>query len=149
MQTAQIALDSQSLNIIEDDLFLEVDYGSWSGEKISTLANDPLWSIVQKQPSNAKFPDGESLLNMSQRANQGFDSIIQSHKSTDVIAIFSHADIIKAIISHQIGNDFNNYQKLMIDNAKVNILHLKESEMALAGMNLPVSDFTLSLIGKE
>ena len=149
LQTAQITLDSQSLDIIENDFFLEVDYGSWSGEKISTLANDPLWSIVQKQPSNAKFPDGESLLNMSQRANKGFESIIKSHKSTDVIAIFSHADIIKAIISHQIGNDFNNYQKLMIDNAKVNILHFKESEMALAGMNLPVSDFTLSLIGKE
>ena len=65
---------------IENDFFLEVDYGSWSGEKISTLANDPLWSIVQKQPSNAKFQDGESLLNMSQRANKGFESMIQSHK---------------------------------------------------------------------
>lgn len=149
MQTAQIATGDSSIDILENELFLEVDYGHWTGQKISDLAKDPLWETVLKEPSKVQFPGGESLLNMSNRANKGFELIMKDHDLTDTVAIFTHADIIKAIISGQIGNNLDNYQKLRIDNAKLSILNLEDSMISLAGMNLPVSDSTNLLLGKS
>ena len=39
----------------------EVDYGQWTGRKIGDLVKEPLWAVVQQQPSAAVFPDGEGL----------------------------------------------------------------------------------------
>lgn len=39
-----------------DDRIAEVDYGSWTGRKIGELVKEPLWAVVQQQPSAAVFP---------------------------------------------------------------------------------------------
>ena len=39
----------------------EVDYGEWTGRKIGDLVKEPLWAVVQQQPSAAVFPGGEGL----------------------------------------------------------------------------------------
>ena len=47
-----------------DDRLIECDYGDWTGKPLKDLAKDPLWKVVQTQPSAARFPDGESLAEM-------------------------------------------------------------------------------------
>src|SRR5947207_15013478 len=44
-----------------DERFIECGYGAWTGRPIKELLKDPLWKVVQTQPSAARFPDGESL----------------------------------------------------------------------------------------
>src|SRR5690242_18956851 len=34
-----------------DDRLLECDYGDWTGRQLKDLAKDPLWKVVQTQPS--------------------------------------------------------------------------------------------------
>src|SRR3954452_8367207 len=48
--------------------FVECGYGEWTGRPIKELAKDPLWKVVQTQPSAVRFPGGESLPEMSARA---------------------------------------------------------------------------------
>ena len=46
----------------------ECDYGDWQGQALKVLAKEPLWKVVQTQPSAAAFPGGESLTAMQARA---------------------------------------------------------------------------------
>ncbi|WP_131810085.1 MSMEG_4193 family putative phosphomutase, partial [Mycolicibacterium mucogenicum] len=51
-----------------DDRLTEVDYGGWTGRKIAELVKEPLWPVIQQQPSAAVFPDGEGLAQVQSRA---------------------------------------------------------------------------------
>ena len=56
------------LEPIVDERISEVDYGKWTGRKIGDLVKEPLWAVVQQQPSAAVFPDGEGLAHVQARA---------------------------------------------------------------------------------
>ena len=44
------------LEPVVDERLSEVDYGEWTGRKIGDLVKEPLWAVVQQQPSAAVFP---------------------------------------------------------------------------------------------
>jgi probable phosphomutase (TIGR03848 family) len=103
-----------------DKNFLECDYGSWSGKKISKLSILPLWKIIQKTPSQVTFPKGESMLEMANRANNGLLKILEEHKKKPIkIAIVSHADVIKAVLAFAMGLHLDNFQRLIVDPASI------------------------------
>ena len=56
------------LDPVVDERISEVDYGSWTGRKIGDLVKEPLWAVVQQQPSAAVFPGGEGLAHVQARA---------------------------------------------------------------------------------
>ena len=66
---AQLSKSSgvKSLFEIESDL-VEVDYGKWTGRKLSVLSRDKAWKTVQNTPSAMYFPGGEGLLDVQARA---------------------------------------------------------------------------------
>src|ERR1700712_2302524 len=51
-----------------DGGLVECRYGDWTGRAIKDLAKEPMWKVVQTQPSAARFPNGESLAEVSARA---------------------------------------------------------------------------------
>ncbi len=51
-----------------DERLTEVDYGEWTGRKLGELVKEPLWKVVQAQPSAAVFPGGEGLAQVQTRA---------------------------------------------------------------------------------
>ena len=59
------------LEPVVDERISEVDYGAWTGRKIGDLVKEPLWAVVQQQPSAAVFPDGEGLAHVQARAVDG------------------------------------------------------------------------------
>src|SRR5437870_2167938 len=60
IQAAQSAA-GRELDIQLDDELLECGYGDWTGRPLKELVKEPIWKIVQTQPSAARFPNGESL----------------------------------------------------------------------------------------
>ncbi|MBJ7384064.1 MAG: MSMEG_4193 family putative phosphomutase, partial [Mycolicibacterium sp.] len=67
-RTVEPLADALGLNPVVDDRLIEVDYGQWTGRKIGDLVKEPLWAVVQQQPSAAVFPEGEGLANVQARA---------------------------------------------------------------------------------
>ena len=51
-----------------DKRLVECGYGDWTGQSLSSLAEDPLWKVVQHHPSAMVFPGGESMIDMQRRA---------------------------------------------------------------------------------
>ncbi len=59
-QTAK-AINGQQLEarqIATERKLSECDYGEWQGRALKDLAKDPLWKVVQSQPSAVVFPGG-------------------------------------------------------------------------------------------
>jgi probable phosphomutase (TIGR03848 family) len=117
------------------DEFIECDYGKWSGKKISKLSLLPLWKVIQSTPSQATFPDGESMMQMSSRAVGGLMTLLNTKKPPKNIAIVSHADVIKALIAFAMGLHLDNFQKLIIDPASISKLKWQKNNFYVDSIN--------------
>jgi probable phosphomutase (TIGR03848 family) len=106
-----------------DRRLLECDYGDWTGREIKTLTRDPLWPVVQAQPSAATFPAGESMAAMSARAVaavRGLDAAYADTFGPDALWMAcSHGDVIKAILADALGMHLDLFQRIVIDPCSV------------------------------
>src|SRR5947208_3099210 len=66
-ETAEAILAGRRLKLETVREFGEVQYGSWQGKTYRSLVKTPLWRTVQLVPSQARFPGGESLLELQRR----------------------------------------------------------------------------------
>ncbi len=102
----------------------EVRYGDWSGEKLSKLAKDPLWKVVQSHPSAMTFPgdDGEAMRDMQARAVTAVREWNAKLGDDAVYAVVSHGDLIKAVLADALGMHLDQFQRLVADPASVSIV---------------------------
>lgn len=119
METAQaVATQHDGLQVVIEDGLGESRYGDWTGRSIQDLAKTPEWLQVQFTPGLARFPNGESLGEMQARAVAAVERLRRQHPN-GVLAIFSHADVIKAVAAYYAGMPFDLFQRLVIDTASV------------------------------
>ena len=104
----------------------ECDYGEWQGRKLGELAKEKLWTTVQRQPSAAAFPGGESMVAMRHRAVEAVrrhDAAVEAeHGPGAVWVAVSHGDIIKAVLADALGMHLDMFQRLSVDPASVSIV---------------------------
>jgi probable phosphomutase (TIGR03848 family) len=107
-----------------DERVGEVRYGDWSGEKLSKLAKDPLWKVVQSHPSAMTFPGdgGEAMRDMQVRAVTAVREWNAKLGDDAVYAVVSHGDIIKAVLADALGMHLDQFQRLVADPASVSIV---------------------------
>ncbi|CAB4668267.1 unannotated protein [freshwater metagenome] len=140
METARvIAIAHPKLSIEKNSDLIEMDYGSWSGQKLSVLAKRKEWKSIQGTPSLVRFPQGESFLEMNARVNQAITDIFVEHsrsKSRNVVAVFTHGDVIKAIIAHSLGLHLDAFQRIVVDPASVSILRQEGDSRFVISQNV-------------
>ena len=112
----------------------EVRYGSWTGKSLKRLARTKLWAVVQHHPSAMEFPEGESLWNVQARVVEALEQIARAHPK-ELVAAFSHADIIKLAVAYYLGMPLDLFQRIMINTASVTLLHLGHGQTALVKLN--------------
>jgi probable phosphoglycerate mutase len=103
----------------------EVDYGDWTDHSLAQLRRRALWSVIQATPSRVTFPGGESIRAAQARAVEATERIAAAHPGETVVAV-SHADIIKAVVAHHIGQPLDQFQRLVISPASSTIILLPE-----------------------
>jgi probable phosphoglycerate mutase len=101
----------------------EVQYGEWTGQSLEDLAKHDLWKVVQMYPSGMRFPGGETLRSMQARIVNELDEINTAYPR-DIVAVFSHADVIKAALAHYLGVHLDLFQRIVIDPTSVSIVTL-------------------------
>jgi probable phosphomutase (TIGR03848 family) len=99
----------------------EVDYGDWSGKKLSVLSRNKLWTVVQNTPSQMYFPKGEGILEMQARALQSIHSSIDK-KAKAPLVIVSHGDVIKSIVAASLGMHIDEFQRIIIDPSSISVI---------------------------
>jgi probable phosphoglycerate mutase len=144
---AALPSTSQKL-LITDENLTEVDYGSWSGRKLSVLSRHKLWKTVQGNPSAMYFPQGEGLAHMQQRAMQAVHESLDS-KRKGAAVLLSHGDVIKAIVANALGMHLDDFQRIVIDPASVTILDYSHGTARLTLLNDTRSQLTELLTGPK
>ena len=114
------------LDPVVDEGISEVDYGSWTGRKIGELVKEPLWGVVQQQPSAAVFPGGEGLAGVQARAVaavRGHDRRLAEKYQADVLWVAcTHGDVIKAVLADALGSHLDSFQRINADPASVSVI---------------------------
>lgn len=107
----------------------EVRYGEWEGAEIETLSKEKSWYAVQHFPSRFRFPQGEALREVQARAVSALETLTLDHAKSDMIAVVSHADLIKLVLAHYLGVHIDLFQRIVIAPASVSVLALMENGM--------------------
>ena len=113
---------------------LEADYGEWTGGKLTELAKTDLWKTVQRAPSRARFPGGESIAEMQARMVVALENVVASHPG-EIVVVVSHADPIKAAIAHYTGVHLDLFQRIVVSPASVTVFELGEHGAAMLKCN--------------
>lgn len=125
-QTLQpLSKDRELDPVVEPDL-AEVDYGSWTGKKLSDLVKEPLWRVVQAHPSAAAFPGGEGLANVQARAvaavRKHDERVTASAGEHAVWLLCSHGDVLKAIIADALGQHLDAFQRIVVNPGSISVV---------------------------
>ncbi|MCX6479670.1 MAG: MSMEG_4193 family putative phosphomutase, partial [Mycobacterium sp.] len=115
-----------SLQPLVDDRLAEVDYGAWTGRELKELVQEPLWSVVQQQPSAAVFPEGEGLAQVQARAVAAVrehDRRLRAEHGGDALWIAcTHGDVIKAVVADALGTHLDSFQRITADPASMRVI---------------------------
>ena len=134
LETAAPLAPARGLRVIRLRDVGEVRYGDWQGKSLSQLRHRKEWIVVQTAPSAMRFPNGESLREMQSRAVAGVERIAAAHPKGSV-AVFSHGDVIKAIVAHFVGMPLDSFQRLIVAPASVTVLGMGRFGARLLRLN--------------
>src|SRR3954469_8349572 len=105
-----------------EDRLVECGYGDWTGRPLKELTKDPLWKVVQSQPSAVRFPNGEALAEMATRAVSAVRSWDEQLGEDAVWVACTHGDIIKAVVADALGLHLDQYQRIVPDPCSVSVI---------------------------
>ena len=129
-----------------DERLIEVDYGEWTGRPIAELLKEPMWKVVQQQPSAAIFPGGEGLANVQSRAVSAIrehDRELAAQAGADCLWVAcTHGDVIKSVLADALGTHLDGFQRIMTVPAAVSVIRYTEHRPFVLHMNDTGSDLS-------
>jgi probable phosphomutase (TIGR03848 family) len=135
METAEPIAQAHGLKIFQEAGLLESNVGNWQGQSIRRLAITKYWRVVQRAPSRAGHPGGETFLQTQTRVVSALDEICKKYKPQDIIACVFHADPIKLAVAYYMGLPLDNFQRLACDTASATMLAVGESSAQVIWLN--------------
>jgi ribonuclease H / adenosylcobalamin/alpha-ribazole phosphatase len=96
----------------------EVDFGAWSGKPFADLDDDPLWHAWNSRRSETVPPGGEPMRAVEQRILAYMRNVARQ-ASGRVVAMVSHADVIRAGVAGILGLSLDRILSFDVDPASV------------------------------
>lgn len=113
---------------------LEVNYGEWTGRSIRQLARTRAWRALQRTPSAVRFPGGETLSEVQARAVDAVRDIAEAHPG-GVVAIVTHADVVRLALAGLLGLPLDLSQRLAVDPGSVSVVAIADAEVRALRVN--------------
>lgn len=129
-ETAQILNKYLDLPFDHQEGISEIDVGKWEGRYWEEMSSDPILKAFERTPSKTRPPGGETLKEVQNRAVKTVEENL-NHGNHSGVLFVSHADTIRAIISHYIQLDLDRSRQLQINNASVSVIHINEDRPRL------------------
>lgn len=134
METALPLARAKQLRVRKFEGLGEVRYGEWTGKSLKTLARTKLWTVVQRFPAVMAFPNGETFRAVQNRAVNAVETLVGRHPR-QLIAVFSHGDVIKLLLAHYLGAPIDLFQRIMISTGSISTIRLTGSMPFVLKMN--------------
>jgi probable phosphomutase (TIGR03848 family) len=140
------------LDPVVDERISEVDYGSWTGRKIGDLVKEPLWAVVQQQPSAAVFPSGEGLAHVQSRAVAAIREhdrrLTELHEGDALWVACTHGDVIKSVVADALGAHLDSFQRISADPASMSVIRYTALRPFVIHVNHTGDALTAGLLAK-
>ena len=120
---------------------IEMDYGKWSGRKLSRLQQDRRWKQVITKPSTFSFPDGESFKKMRGRVDQLLNKL-KIEKGP--ILLVTHGDIIKMFLASTLGLPIDQFQGFVAEPASISAISIGRNSNTVLQTNYKVNPSNLN-----
>ena len=122
------------LPVCPAEQFNEVDFGEWSGLTLDDLEAMPEWKDYNRWRGVTRAPHGERMLEVQARVVDFLDATARKWPEKTV-AVFSHADVIKAAVAHCLQMPFDFLDRLVIDPGSVTRVDWYEWGVRVVGVN--------------
>jgi probable phosphomutase (TIGR03848 family) len=132
--TAEHLADARGLDVRIEPRLIEVDFGGWAGRRFSDLASDPHWQMYNAVRSVTRPPEGESLLDVQQRAVSAILDMRAAHDG-QVVAVVSHADTLRAVLLYFLGMPVDFVLRLELSPARISVLRFGWGQPAVLQVN--------------
>lgn len=133
-ETAEPIAAATGLDPTRNRQFTEVDFGDWVNRPLADLFKDPDWPRVQRTPSQYRFPNGESFVEVQTRMVTATEDLVAAHRGSDVIVV-SHADPLKTLLAHYAGMPLDSFQRLVISPGSISVVHVTPDGAAVLTTN--------------
>jgi hypothetical protein len=80
--------------------------------------------VVQEKPSAMRFPNGESFPEVCERVVAEIERIAAAHEEREMVACFSHGDIIRLAVAHFLGVPLDLFQRVGANTASISMIHI-------------------------
>lgn len=113
--------------------FREVDVGKWAYQKVSdALKSDPDLAREQgERPGTFRYPDGETLLEVYERASAKLKDIASEIDGKTALVV-SHGGTIRALVTKWLGYDINDINKVtFLPNTSITVVEYEDSKFTL------------------
>jgi broad specificity phosphatase PhoE len=138
-ETAAFIGSALGLEVVEDPAFCEIDVGEWSGRLFDELNDTPEFALFNSMRSLSRPPSGEMMLEAQTRAVTQLLRLAQQHDQ-HVVAIVSHADLIKAALAYFLGIPLDLIHRLEIGLCSFSILRLSSDAVQVIAVNRHAED---------
>ncbi len=138
-QTIAPLAAARGIPIRADKDFVEADYGKWLGRPLASVSKLKAWVSLMTSPSRFRFPDGDTLAEVQQRAVAAVERLAYAHQGESV-AVGSHADVIRVILANYLGAPLDLIHRINIAPASVSIVDLHHSGRVLVPVINHVAD---------
>lgn len=121
--------------MIVDDL-IEINHGDWQGLHIDEISHKwpEIWKQWMSDPSEVSLPNGESLVEVAERAIRAFRNIVDTDQDKQTIVI-SHEITTKLIVVSVLGASKNIYRRFEIGNASLSTIRFTHDQYQLLNLN--------------
>jgi probable phosphomutase (TIGR03848 family) len=139
LETAQPLAEKLGVAVMPREGLLEIDFGDWQDKTLKQLRRRKLWKVVQANPARMHFPGGETFAYAQMRIRDELEALSKAHSDKDLIACFSHSDLIRLAVAYYIGTPLDLFQRIAISPASISTLHIGEFGTRIIHVNHGVS----------
>lgn len=124
-ETAGPLSEHLGLPITIRESLTEIDFGQWQGRSLAQLQGNEQWDRFNGQRGHTSAPGGELMLEVQSRMARELACLQREHPE-QTVALFSHADVIKAAVLMYLEAPLDSHLRLEISPASVSVLELAE-----------------------
>jgi len=126
LTTARILARRFDLEVKSLPGIVDIDYGEWQGlsPEEAEARDSALYAKWLESPDTVKFPGGESLAEVMERAASAVDDLIVQHPK-ETIVLVSHKVVCQILILNLIGLDSSHFWQVAQDVGAVNVFEVR------------------------
>ncbi len=111
LETAEIITHDRGLDINVNEGLSDTDVGSWTNMKMAECNELEQWKNVQATPSQFKFPQGESFVDVFDRMSEAVRFITTNYIGKNIV-VTSHRDPIIILLASYLGVHMDSFQRI-------------------------------------